>query len=812
MTGAGDSDDVDDVDISPWSADDVPVRSTPLEFAWTKRPRPADEPDQPVEFRTPHVGRTDASGRSNGDHSRQGGRRRRALAIAGALVLAAVVILVAVRPDDPAASPTRADTKEDTADTDETTDADAEQDVTTTLAVFPQRPPGAADDEEGTSTDAAVTAVELPPAVAAIHAPTEIVMVNEEGSVATLSLPSGRVRTVHVGEDAFGGFASQLAVAPDATAMGAGETGVVIVPRAGPPLTVEPDVLGGTNGGFHVDGWYRASDGTSAFTVIAYTTGQAVRYDVDAQGGVTEIGPVIQAGYAAAAVPTPDGSRIVNDAGGAYEIAGDGTSRRIDDGFVHAATGDHRLVRRCDESQACSVGLITVSTGEFAVLDPALLPDDFDQLLYGAALSPDGSAVALRRELGVPERVLVVFGVGETASSPFGGWSPTAAWAADGSGVFDIPNGGAGVQFTSVDGGEPVVFGEDLGRLTALGVRWPDAEIEPTRTTVTRVVAAATPVGPTGITLVAAARTGSMSYIDIDAGRAPTWETVARLGRRSATLLAGSGGETLVLPETAADAFVTSPAREQVLAEVFRVDGDKLAGPDIDTVWVPSPDGAREGDVVYFLLPITATSTDEALATVDIPGAELIGGDGRGGLVVARGGDVFVVDPASSRRLTSGELVALSADTAYLRECEDPVSCTLVRVDRVSGARTLIEGVDSAGFAGVQPARGAALSSSIAPGGDVVVARIPVTVVAQDGTGSVERSWALVDLTDGRVTVVDDLDVRQPVIWSPDARFAVVQSDRELQIYDRAAGAMIPLDIDQVIAIGPVPPDWAPVP
>ena len=56
-------------------------------------------------------------------------------------------------------------------------------------------------------------------------------------------------------------------------------------------------------------------------------------------------------------------------------------------------------------------------------------------------------------------------------------------------------------------------------------------------------------------------------------------------------------------------------------------------------------------------------------SSINLPDAELLGSDGRGGLVVARGGDVFVVGVDGTERLTSGELVAIAADTAYVREC-----------------------------------------------------------------------------------------------------------------------------------------------
>lgn len=479
----------------------------------------------------------------------------------------------------------------------------------------------------------------------------------------------------------------------------------------------------------------------------------------------------------------------------------------------------------------CALELVTVSTGGREALDRAMLPEDFEQL-SGATLSPDGRAIALRRDGEESERVLVTLGSGETAAYPIVGWDQRAGWAADGSGVFDVVGGGdigagggggddgagqgdgdGAIRFTSLDGNS-VVFGDELGRITALGVRWPEAEIEPERTVVTREITPASPIGQTGITLTAATRVGAMSIIDVDAGVARTWEMTDGVGRVPLTLLA-TGDGTVVLPDSDRRAFVTGPSDERSLSTAFDVTGLKLPGPAPDTVWVPS--GGPEGDgVAYSLLPLAASSPDEALATVAIRDAELLGSDGRGGLVVARGGDVFVVDGAGTTRLTSGQLVAIRGEIAYVRECDDVAECALIRVNRATGQRDVV-----AGFAGPDSLpgatpveRGAALATSVAPGGEVVVALVDVVSVVVDDTGTtattesatIEQMWAFVDLIAGTVTVVPDLDARQPVIWSPDAGHAVVLAETQLQVYDRAAATLVALDIDPVVAIGPAPP------
>ncbi len=77
--------------------------------------------------------------------------------------------------------------------------------------------------------------------------------------------------------------------------------------------------------------------------------------------------------------------------------------------------------------------------------------------------------------------------------------------------------------------GEIVTFGEDLGQVVSVGVRWPDAELDPTVTVVSETVSAARPLAPTGITIVGALTSGGVTYIDVDAGVAQSWPTTERL-------------------------------------------------------------------------------------------------------------------------------------------------------------------------------------------------------------------------------------------------------------------------------------------
>ncbi len=134
----------------------------------------------------------------------------------------------------------------------------------------------------------------------------------------------------------------------------------------------------------------------------------------------------------------------------------------------------------------------------------------------------------------------------------------------------------------------------------------------------------------------------------------------------------------------------------------------------------------RHGGVAYRLVTIDGLPVDSSGATIDLPDAELLGSDGRGGLVVRRAGDVFAVGVDGADRLTTGELVAIGADVAYVRKCADIDTCDITRVDRRSGARSTPDGgfgADSHPTA--RTARTPALGTSVSPDGDVLLVKLP---------------------------------------------------------------------------------------
>ena len=778
---------------SIWSTDDVPVPAEPLDTVWSAHETGTDDAVSlaPLRQTFDEPAEPEFAGAS---HPRT--LRSKLLVGAGLLVTLAVVVTVVIRStgeEGSAPGTTVSETKASTTTTVPTT-TDA-----------PRNESSAAGLGDGVAA-AATTRIELPPAVAAIQSPTEVVMLTADGTVRTLSLPSGRVRsTTMIGDDEMFGSGGPIVVAPQGSAISQPDgNGLVIVPRTGPNVSVGADELSAdARNGFQVVRWWRAGDGTERFVLEAYSVdnGNTTFASVGLRGDVV---PLVapQAVASGFGLTTPDGTWIVNDAGGAYEVDAAGASRRIASGTVLAAARDHTLVRECDESLQCSTVLVRRSDGERRIIDPALLPVEFDSMVYSLSMSHDGSALsAIRTRVGQQERVIIDLDVGEVVAARTSSWQQGSTWAADSSGIFDARTDGPGLQFIARTG-ETVEFGEELGQVITLGVRWPDAELQPTVTVVSESVSAARPIGPTGITLIGAMPGGGMSYIDIDAGVAQSWATSERLG--GDLTLIKSADALLAFGTTDDPAFAFRKGVQEPLDALFATMGVKLPGPVDGTIWIPAPElGASRSGVGYRLVTIDGLPVDDGGATIDVPGGELLGSDGRGGLVVRRAGDVFAVGIDGVVRLTTGELIAVGADTVYVRECATIDVCEIARVDRRTGDRSTVD----AGFGPDAPLAdpwppGVGLGTSVSPDGDVALMQIPVGSTDPAGGTDVVETWAFVDTAGRKLTFIDDFDAGQPVVWSADSRFATVLADSNLYVFDREAGDLVPLSTQRFRAIG----------
>ena len=392
-------------------------------------------------------------------------------AIAAVVVVAAVVGVVVSGADESAAPST---TEPST-----TEPSTAPAPITVAEPIEPTDAPtttGVAPTTTGVVVPFAPELIELPAAVAAISAPTEVLVLSSNGLLRTLSLPSGRVRTIDLtaSDASFVDGSGAIVVAPDAAAVGISPFRMVVVPRSGDPVDVSLEV-GTELGGNNVMGWIRGDDGSTRFVVGVFSPGGSAGWrTVGTDGEAVELPEgVIPDGSRPASAP--QGDLVVNDAGGAYRVTADGTSQRIEDGVVLAHNGRHRLVRECDESQRCSTVVVSEADGVRRVVDPAVLPDDFE-LAFGIDLSPDGSAASVEHSgpQGQLTRVIVDFDTGEVASV-VSGRLVGSAWAADSSGVFIVVDGE--LRFLDRATGELVAFAKELGRFVNVGVRHPDAEL-----------------------------------------------------------------------------------------------------------------------------------------------------------------------------------------------------------------------------------------------------------------------------------------------------------------------------------------------
>jgi hypothetical protein len=771
--GPVDDDDPDAI----WRSDDVPVRSTPIDTgSVTDRAATTDElaldPLQAGEGPQP--------------------RRLRPVAVVAAVaavaVAATVVGFVAGRSDgsdESAPSRTTAPT---------TTPAD-------TIAGEPVERtdlPAAAERLIASVPEQ----IELPPPVAAISAPTEVVALSRTGLLHTISLPSGRVRTIDLDSSSASPVAdgfSALTVSPDAAAVGAVGSRVVIAPRSGAPVAI--GLEGDPGSGRNVEGWIRAGEGSTQFVVASHPAqGGAAGFSLVGLDGAVDAPPDFPDPSQYRPGPPLQGELVVNDAGGAYRIAPDGTSTRIEDGVVHASDERHRLVRECDEHQRCSTAVVGVVDGTRRVIDPSVLQE---LPLVNGFLSPDGSALALLRSgPQEQERVILDLDIGEVAAVPSDTWLAGSTWAGDGSGVFDLAQGQ--LRFLDRATGETVTLAEELGPFVSIGVRRPDAELPAEPPVVSTALTPQQSIGPTGLVLVTSRSGGGVGVLTVDELDLTSWRGPFSTGVPQA--VATSGDAVLVLPRAAdrQPPFLTTPDTDTLLADTFTTGDRMLLGPSDDTIWVPDDDAPPDG-LRYRLLRLDGSTPDDVgSAVVDLTDATLLGGDGRGALVVERRGDVFVVGADGGARLTSGELVAIGATTAYVRECASVLECALVRIDRTTDAHVPVSGNEVVldNLSNVDGYRGVALGSTVSPDGDVVVSSLAVL----DGGLEPAMRTVLFDVRSGEVTFVDGLHYdEQPVVWNDASTFAALLVDSEVRVYDRAAGRTIGLAGSRVNAIGPGP-------
>jgi len=763
----------DDIPVPEPAIGDLPVRNTATNSSTSPLSKASDVPTFGALAAT--------TANASGDTSRPWTRRNQVLAAAVAGCAVVVAILVLGGGDDSPATDVSSSTTEAPDDTIERT-------TTTTATTEPARAEPA--------TPASPSSVELPPEIAAVSEPTEVLMLTAEGMLHTLSLPSGVVRSVPIATESEGFFQGQgFVVAPDAAAI-AVSSGVVIVPREGPSIIEidTDDVTGFGTNGFDVASWTAAPDGTTTFLVVDYSNGGTnTFYQVGLDGtiAVDEQSAVLSRLFGFGTIRPSDGPEFVNDAGGVYEVAPDGSAKRIADGVLRAASSSNLLLRQCTAELACGDVLVDLGNGERRPIASGIIPDELQFSAFGLDLAPDGSAVtAVVSASNSQNRVVIDLTTGDQLVAPSVSWNRGSVWAADSSGVFELSTAETGIDFFDRASGQIVHFADELGQISSVAVRHPAAELGPESMVTTSPITFEDGAEPSksGLVVTALSRSGNIVEIDVDARTADTWSTseVIAVDTPSAFLLADQlavvTGEN---PGAEPSGYIATPGEQRALPSGLFGPGPILVGPLLGTVWTSSFITPRSGavGVEQVLVDLDAGAVATPLRRISVPGGMLIGGDGLGGLVVSLGGDVYVATAGDTetdlQRLTSGELLAIGVDTAYVRECDDNSTCAVIRIDRVLGARTPLPELVGLEFASgldtADPPFGL-MGSAVAPGGDLAVLRLPST------DGSFE--WFLFDMVNGRSTLIDSLRGLAPFVWSDGAPSAVAMIGAKLAIVD----------------------------
>ena len=768
----------------------------------------------------PPAGASDGTGGSGDDN-----RNRRNVFVVGgivAVVLLAVLVWRTVADESTATPEPVPTTGTETAPTDPTPD-------TTGPPTSGENLPASSGENVTGYVDVTDVRIELPPAVARITQPTELVMQTADGLVQTLSLPSGRLRSVAVPDGPATGSTESspgsiaITTSPNfAVSTGWGRD-VVVIPRVGNPVVIAPDAFGPTsdpssdvNGFVQVTplGWIDRADGSPVVLAFVYDPATEGRREATIdQDGV--VAPVPDARIRTFSTELGAfGPRIVNDAGGVFEIAPDGTSTRLSAGVGLALSERSILLRECDDVRQCGSVVQDLTNGDRRAVE---LPSELDDRSYGLELSPDGGSVAFSRYGLEPEHVIVDLASGQSVSAPDVGGQSTGAWAPDGSGQFLIRSNGQtndqfdgqddaesdGVDFLDAASGDVVTFAEELGSVIGIAARSPDSELDVTTPMVqTAVTMDPAPQSATGLHLAAFSGTGELSLIDVDAGVRTSWTTRPLPGPDVAQLFA-SGSEIA--------GYTTSGDGQGFVSEYGSVVGEVDAGPFADGPLLPGPDpnslwAKGSGAAGTDRSAVDFRGRPAGIVVLRLGNGTVLGGDGRGGLVVESGGDVYVTSAdGGSTRLTSGEVLAIGENHALVRECDENLQCTVFLVDRTTGERTASTLDALTAATAIGPDRTATIIGSMSPDGTVALIDFATAVDAEGGG----EKWFFFDLASGNPSGAEAPDPGQPIVWSEDGAHGAYVSDGTVRIYERDTFATIEIGgLGSVRAITPVPADF----
>lgn len=210
-----------------------------------------------------------------------------------------------------------------------------------------------------------------------------------------------------------------------------------------------------------------------------------------------------------------------------------------------------------------------------------------------------------------------------------------------------------------------------------------------------------------------------------------------------------------------------------------------------DVVWFVQPAGPGiEILQLQFsetgLIPTAGGITEYRDATV-------LGNDGNGNVVIRNPGGVYVVGDAPPVRLTTGTLLAIGPDTAFVRECDENLECTNVVIDRTNGDR--IEFLLDFDFVPIEPRIGLGALPTISVGGRQAIVRVS-NKIGQD-----ETQWRLFDFERNSSTVVAPPDPSSPILWGDTGSTAAWLSDSILKFWTYSTDP----DSNQAVSVEGIP-------
>jgi hypothetical protein len=310
--------------------------------------------------------------------------------------------------------------------------------------------------------------IELSPRLSAMTVPTELVALDQFGTLYSISIPTGVVRSIDTDSVTSN---SGLVLGQESIVIISYDGGATRLAKVGQPLS-EIDVPDGI-------GQVLPVPNADEFVVVPNqtTNTRPTPLNLAADGTLTPVaeGPLTEADvWAVQFLPT--GEPVVADTGGLYVFDASGAASRVSTGDLTAVGSNHYVVRECDDARSCGYVRIEAATGERSAVEVGPT-SSFQGYVQLASMSPDGSAMAsvVYGDNG-PIRRIVDLSTGaafetEPLVGNFGYNSPERIWASDSSGVFVIDDGQIVLLDRTTGESIPIAPNADLTDFVAVAAR-----------------------------------------------------------------------------------------------------------------------------------------------------------------------------------------------------------------------------------------------------------------------------------------------------------------------------------------------------